>query len=124
MREAGGKTGRDRIRTDCSDNRDCARGVVGDLRDVRSAIDDDNIDGEPNQIACHCRQSPKIPVSKPVFDRNVLAVDVAEVSQALSETIEYFRVWPPRKRQDANPKDLSQLLGASTKRLRDRGDTE
>jgi len=65
---------------------------VRDLGHVRPAINDNDLDRQPGQLSSHCRQSAEIPGSQPVFDCDVLAVDIAEVSQTLSEPVEYFCV--------------------------------
>jgi hypothetical protein len=80
------------------------------MRDIVPTIDHDKIDGYVDQLTGHRGQLAEIPSGKPVVDRDVLAINIAEVSQTFSKTVEYFGIRALRQRQDANPKHLPKLL--------------
>src|SRR5580704_16953937 len=90
MREIRGKTGRHRVCAERPDNWDTRRGLVGDLRNFGSAIDDDDVDGQPGQLASHRGQSAEIPSSEPILERDVLPFDVAEIAQSSTKSVEYL----------------------------------
>jgi hypothetical protein len=82
MRETCGKTGPYWVRAERPDNWDRRRCLVCDLRDLGPAIDDDNVHGQPDQLASHRGQSAEIPGSESILDRDVLPFDVAEITQS------------------------------------------
>jgi hypothetical protein len=93
MREARGTTCPHRIFADrCGNDRDRRRGLLRDLRGD-PAIGEDEVDRQPDQIGRHCRQSSVIPGSEPILERDIRAVDVAELAQSLTEGIERLRRW-------------------------------
>jgi hypothetical protein len=100
MRKTPDQTGSYRIRTDPADNWDRARGFMGD--DYGWPVGEDDINGQADQLFGDRRQSAEISGRESVFDPDILAVDIAEVSQAPSERVEYRGVGPRRRRQDPN----------------------
>ena len=95
MRKTRDETGCYRIRTGPADNRDRARSFLGN--DYGWAVGEDDINGQADQLFGHRRQSAEIAGRESVFDPDILAVDIAEVSQALSERIEYRGIGPRRR---------------------------
>ena len=116
MREAGGKTSRDRIRAERPPNNwDRPRGFVHDYCGFLS-VGDDNVDRQPHQFASHRLQSAGIPGSEAVLDPDVLAVDIAEVAQAFAKRVEYLGRGPFGRRQDADAEHFPRLLGRGSQR--------
>jgi len=81
MCQACGKTGRHRIGAGGGrDDRDRMRGLLRDRHDPWSPIGDDDVDGQPDQVGSHRRQSAVIPVAEPILDLDVRALDIAELA--------------------------------------------
>jgi len=111
MRKARGTTCPHRILADrCRNDRDCPRNLLRLCGDP--AIGDDEVDRQPDQIGRHCRQSSVIPGGEPILERDVRAVDVAELAQTLAEGIKRLRRWRCRRRQDADAEYLCGLMSA------------
>ena len=90
VREARGQTSRDRIGAECRpDNWDRARSFVCDLS-AFSAIGNDDVYGEPDQFASHRGQPAGISGNEPIFNRDVLALDIAVVAQSFTKGIKYL----------------------------------
>jgi hypothetical protein len=94
MREAGYEPGADGIANACEDNGDSGGGVFRGVG--RASNREDNVYIDPNQFRCKSRQLIEpIGLNCSVLENQVLSLDIAEVTKALSENprSRYLRDW-------------------------------
>jgi hypothetical protein len=73
----------------------------------------DDINLERNQFGRESGEPLELPLGIPVFDHDIAALDVTEVTQALAEGFVQVRVrHPAGSRQVAYSSDLGRLLGS------------
>ena len=109
MREACYEPGADRIANACEDNGDYGGGVFGGVGRASNREDDIYID--PNQFRRKSRQLIQpIGLDCSVLEDQVLSLDIAEITKALSENSRsrYPRDW--RWEENANPIHPLELL--------------
>src|SRR5262249_6877341 len=84
------------------------------------ARSEDQVHPALGKLARHARNLPRIPVCRAIFNEDVLALDVAQIAQALQEPVALWRrlIVPGRKRQVT---DVGNSLGANGNR---RGDQD
>jgi hypothetical protein len=73
-----------------------------------------------DQLGCKLGQSLDPPVCKSIFDVDVLPLDMTEITQPLTEGVD-FRRWSGRAvMQETDPRDFRRLLRARRQRPRRR----
>ncbi|HEY3244506.1 MAG TPA: hypothetical protein VGM03_14265 [Phycisphaerae bacterium] len=76
----------------------------------------DDINLERNQFGRESGEPLGLPLCIPVFDHDIAALDVTEVTQSLTEGLEQVGVRGQVDRQEAYPSDLGRLLGLGGER--------
>src|SRR5262249_53781407 len=110
--EAGHESGPDRVAGRRHDDRDRARCVLGSQGPERPPGHDD-VHLEPDQLGYELGEPLGPPLSKSVFEDDVLALDVAKLAQLLSERLsDWVRRAPSRSPlfENTDPGDLPLLL--------------
>src|SRR5882724_3069052 len=109
LRKAGDEPARNRIGSSGEDNGDGpGRLLGGQGRGCACGHDDINL--ERNQFGRESGEPLKLPFGGSVFDHEVTALDVTEVTQSLKEGLSLLRVSGQVSRQVAYSSDLGRLL--------------
>src|SRR4030095_526073 len=80
----------------------------------------DHIDLECNQFSRESGESLELPIGVSVFDHEVAALDVTEVTQSLTKRLVQVPIHGAVERQESDSRDFSRLLCMGGERRRDR----
>jgi hypothetical protein len=106
----------DRVVGDVENDRDRRGRRLSGERRRRAPGCGDHGDAAPNQFGRKHRQLLQLIIGPPVFDRNVLALDVAGVSEALAKCAHWFRISLGRLRVEEPDHRHRRLLRARCER--------